>query len=244
MFAACREHRAAWDELYLEYREENGDLKCPQTIVLLPDGKESGRINTSHTPEPAEVVALVAAAVAAAGPGLSEDDLAFVQQNLEEGRRLAADSKWIGAWRAWSAVLTKPRVKPYAEEAEREGQKAETGMKGQVEAIAARLVPGTAAKAFEELSAFLTEAAGTPIEKDVAARLKKAESDKAIAGEIKAWRLSVEADGLLREATVLTDSGETKKAERVIKKLLGPKYAGTAAQETARKLWPDVAVGG
>jgi hypothetical protein len=114
-------------------------------------------------------------------------------------------------------------------------------MQKELERIAALLVPGTAAKGYEEITKFATEIVGTPLEKDVAARIKKAEGDKAIQPELKAWRLSAEADALLREANGLTDTGDKKKAEKVVRKLLGPRFAGTPAQETARKLWPEIA---
>jgi hypothetical protein len=240
LFAQCQQHRAAWDEIYLEWREENGDLLCPQTVVLTPDGKLSGRINTRSAPEPSEVVALLADALGKAGPGLTEAQYAQVKQGLEEARRLASAADWAAAWKAWSGVLAVTQGGPWAEEARREQPKALAGLGAELERRAAGLVPGTAAQAFESLTAFAAEVAGTPVEKDVAARLKKAEADKAIRGEIQAWRLGREADALLREATLLTDAGETKKAERVIKKLLGPRYANTPAQATARQLWPDI----
>lgn len=239
MFDACAQHQAAWDEIYRDYHEENGDLKCPQTIVLAPDGSEAGRINTSNVPEPGEIGALIVAAVAKAGPGLTEEQLALVKKSLEEGRRLAADQEWVDAWKSWTAVLAITQKSPFAEEARREEPKALAGMKAELERISALLVPGTAAKAYEELSRFAAELAGTPLEKDAVARLKKADADKAIAGEIKAWRLSTEADALLREANGLNDTGDAKKLEKVVRKLLGPRYAGTPAQETARKLWPQ-----
>ncbi|MBL8863430.1 MAG: hypothetical protein JNK02_15670 [Planctomycetes bacterium] len=243
MFARCSEHRAPWDELYLELREEDGDMKCPQTAVFLPDGKLVGRINTSSAPEPAEVSALLAEALVKAGPGLTEEQLALVKQRLAEGRELAARADWVGAWHAWNGVLALTQASAFAEEARREEPKALAGMRAAFETIAARLVPGSAAQAFADLSRFAADVVGTPLEKDVQQRLKRAEADKAIAAEIKAWRLALEADALLREATDFADAGETKKSERVIKRLLAPKYAGTPAQDTARKLWPDVTPG-
>lgn len=241
MFDACAQHQAAWDEIYKEYHEDNGDLKCPQTIVLAPDGSDAGRINTSNVPEAGEISALIVAAVAKAGPGLTEDQLALVKKSLEEGRRLAADQKWVDAWRSWTAVLAITQKSTFAEEARREEPKAVAGMKAEFERLSALLVPGTAAKAYEELSKYAAAVVGTPLEREVAARLKKADGDKTIQPEIKAWRLSVEADALLREANGHIDNGDAKKAEKVVRKLLGPRFAGTPAQETARKLWPEIA---
>ncbi len=241
MFAACQEHQAAWDEIYLEYREENGDMQCPQTVVLTPDGKPSGRINTSNVPEAGEIGALLVEAIAKSGPGLTEDQLGVVKKTLEEGRRAAAAQNWTLAWRAWTAVLAITQKSPYADEARSEEPKAVVGLQAELERIAALLVPGTAAKGYEALVKFRDEAVGTPVEKDVAARVKKAEGDKAIQPELKAWRLSAEADVLLREATTLFDANDAKKGEKVVRKLLGARYVGTGAQETAKKLWPAIA---
>jgi hypothetical protein len=114
-------------------------------------------------------------------------------------------------------------------------------MQAELDQIVAGLVPGSAAKAYEALTTFATEAAGTPLEKVAQQELKKADKDKAIRDELKAWRLSVEADALFREANGLTDEGDTKKAERVVRKLLTARFAGTAAQDAARKQWPEIA---
>lgn len=241
MFATCQQHQAAWDEIYLEYREENGDMKCPQTVVLTPDGKHSGRINTSSVPEPGEIGALLVEAIAKAGPGLTEEQLALVKKTLEEGRRAASSQSWTLAWRAWSGVLAITQKSPYADEARAAEPAALAGMQAELERIAALLVPGSAAKGYEALVKFRDETVGTPLEKDVAARIKKAEGDKTILPELKAWRLSAEADLLLREATTLFDANDAKKGDKVVRKLLGSRFVGTGAQETAKKLWPAIA---
>jgi len=241
MFDNCQQHQAAWEEIYLDYREESGDMMCPQTVVLAPNGTLSGRINTSSVPEPSEIGALLVAAIAKAGPGLTEEQLVVVKKALEDGRRLTAEENWIPAWHAWSSVLAITPKSPHADAARPEEAKALAGMQTEFERIAALLVPGTAAKGYAELTQFATEIVGTPLEKDVALRIKKADGDKAIQPELKAWKLSAEADALLREANGLIDTGEEKKAEKVVRKLLGPRFAGTPAQETAKKLWPEIA---
>ncbi len=243
MLGKCEEHNATWDDIYAAFRDEAGDLGCPQTIVLGPDAEISGRIDTRSTPQAGEIGALIVTAIAKAGPGLSIDEFERVQRGLELGRKSAAEKEWIAAWKAWSGVLAITEKSKFADEARAEEPKALAAMQAEFERISAGLVPGTAAKAFEELTAFGEAAAGTPLEKDVALRLKKAEGDKAIREELKAWRLAQEADALLREATDLTDAGDTKKAEKIVRKLLGTKYAGTPAQATARKLWPELGRG-
>ncbi len=241
MFEQCSQHQTAWGEVYTQYHDEDGDLKCPQTFVFAPDGTLSGRINTSHVPEASEIGALVVEAVTKAGPGLTEPQLVLVKKTLDEGRRLAAESKWILAWQSWAAVLAITPKSPYADEARTEQVKAQAGMQAELDRITADLVPGKAGAAYGALVKYARDLAGTPLDKEALARLKKADADKAILPEIKAWKLSAEADALLSEATKLTDAGDAKKAEKVVRKLLAPRFAGTPAQETARKLWPDIA---
>ncbi len=243
MVAKCEEHKAAWDELYTAFRDESGDLNCPQAIVLGPDGSLVGRINTRSTPQPGEIGALLVAAIAKAGPGLTIDELARVKRGLVSGRKLAAEKNWMEAWKTWTEVLAITQTTTFAEEARTAEPLALAGMQAEFDRITAGLVPGTAAKSYAELLAFAEAAVGTPLEKDAATSLKKADGDKSIRDELKAWRLAKEADELLREATALHDAGETKKAERLVRRLLTPRFAGTPAQETARKLWPDLANG-
>ncbi len=240
-FALCSQHQAAWEEIYRDFHEENGDLKCPQTIVLLPDGQLSGGINTSTVPPATEIVALIVEAQKKAGPGLTEEELATVLRGLEEGRNLTAAKAWPAAWKAWGTVLALTQKGPYAEEAGKEQPKALEGMRAEFERLCAGLVPGTAAKAYQDLAAYALELAGTPLEKDAAQELKKAENNKAIRDEIKAWKLSQEADAILREARDAFDAGDTKKGERAVRKLLHKRFAETPAAEMARKLWPDLA---
>lgn len=241
MLAKCEEHTATWDDIYAAFRDEAGDLGCPQTIVLGPDAEIAGRIDTRSTPQAGEISAMIVAAIAKAGPGLTIDEFERVQRGLALGHKSAAAKEWFTAWKAWSDVLAITQKSKFADEARAEEPKALAALQAEFERIAAGLVPGTAAKAYEELTAFGAAAVGTPLEKDVALRLKKADGDKAIREELKAWRLAQEADALLREATDLTDAADKKKAEKVVRKLLGTKYAGTAAQDTARKLWPELA---
>jgi len=241
MFESCAHHQAAWDELYQEFHEDNGDLMCPQTIVIAPDGTISGRINTSNVPQPSEIGALVVEAVTKAGPGLTEAQLAVVKRTLEAGRRLTVEGKWVLAWQSWAGVLLITPKSPYADEARLDQVKAQAGMQRDLDKISAELVPGTATTAYGALVKYAAELVGTPLEKEAQARLKKADGDKAIQPEIKAWKLSAEADALLGEATKLTDAGDAKKAEKIVRKLLAPRFASTPAQETARKLWPDIA---
>ena len=81
--------------------------------------------------------------------------------------------------------------------------------------------------------------AGLAFEKEIVARLKKAETKKEISDEIAAVKLEAEADLLLRSAQELADAKKDKDLEKAARKLLAKKYAGTPAAAKARELWPQ-----
>jgi hypothetical protein len=241
MFATCGQHQKMWDELYAEFQGEDHVLHCPQTVVLGPDGKISARMNNGQPPQPSEIVAGIAEAQAKAGPGLTQAQLDEVKRLLEEGRNLMVAKSWPDAWRTWQKVIALAGKTAWADEPQREAPKALDGVEQDLARITALLVPGSAAKAFKELSDYAKTLAGMPPEKETLARVKKAENDKAIRDEIAQWKLGVEADQLLTEARDLFDQKQEKKAAAVVRRLLGKRYASTAAAKNARELWPEIA---
>ncbi|MBL8859294.1 MAG: hypothetical protein JNL28_12360 [Planctomycetes bacterium] len=241
MYSSCGEHQATWNDLYADVQDPDGTMHCPQTALYAPDGKLTGRINTSQAPAPEEVIAEIVAIQAVAGPGLTDQELETVRKALEAGAKHVAAKAWPDAWKSYAAVLAITKKSPYALEAQKHQPQALAGMKAEFTRISALLVPGTAVKAYQELTAFARDTAGTPLEAEVTARLKKADKDKAIQPEITAWKLSVEADEILRQARDLFEQKQDKKGEWQVRKLFSKKYAGTPAAESARKLWPEIA---
>lgn len=241
MFDNCVQHQHLWADLFREFHEEGGQLRCPQTIVLTPDGAISLRINNGNVPQVTEVIAGIAGVQASCGPGLSELQLKDVLRTLDEGRNHAKEGAWADAWRTWQKVIALTPKTAYGAEAAREAPKALENLQKEFDRIAALLVPGTAVQAFKDLTAFAKQVAGTPLEKTAALRLKAAESDKAIRVELQTWRLAVEADQLLAEARDAFEQKQDKKGEASVKKLLAKRFAATAAQATARQLWPEIA---
>lgn len=240
-FRSCSQHQLCWDDMYRELHDEAGDMQCPQVAIFAPDGTLAARINTRDVPNPAEIVSTLTEVATKAGPGLSEAQLADVKKNLDVGRNALAAKAWPEAWTSYAAVLAVTTKSVWADEALREQPKALAGMKSEYERIAALLVPGTAVQGYQALVAFAKATVGTPLAADVAARVKKVESDKALQPELQAWRLSVEADQLLVEARDAYEQKNVAKGERAVRKLMGKRYASTAAAETARKLWPEIA---
>jgi hypothetical protein len=240
MFTSCAQHQQAWNGLYKEYQEADGVLRCPQTLVISPAGEVVLRFNTGSPPDPSEVVGNIAAVQAKVGPGLTQVQLDEVRRLLDVGRNLTTSKTWPEAWKTFASVVAITANTVYGQEASKEQVKAVAGMQADLDRIATLLVPGTAVKGWQELQAFAKATTGTPIEKDVAARQKKAEGDKAIREEITAWKITVEADEILSQARDLYDQKQDKKGEKLVRKLLGKKYASTPAAEIARKLWPDI----
>lgn len=241
MFASCAHHQQSWAALYSELQTADGSMNCPQTVVYAPDGTIATRINTGNPPEPSEVVAAILEVRAKYGAGLSQAQLDDVLKKLDSGRALMNAQSWAEAWKCWAWIVALTPKSAYGDEASKALPIALAGLQKEYERIAALLVPGTAVKAYQELVAFAAATVGTPLEKDVSARLKKVETDKAIAAEIAAWRLSVEADQLLAEARDAYEQKQEKKGERALRKLFGKRFSTTPAAESARKLWPDIA---
>lgn len=241
MFAQCGEHQITWDEVYRELHGPEGDMRCPQAAVFAPDGTLAAREDTGDVPTPTAIATAVQTVAAKAGPGLSEAQWTEVTKLLESGRALVESKSWPDAWKCFTGVLALAPKGRWADEANAALPKTVEGMKAELERITADLVPGKAVAAYQALTAYAKATAGTPIEKDCVARLKKADADKAIASELAAWRLSVEADALLNEARDAYDAKDAKKGERAVRKLLGKRFAATAAAATARKLWPEIA---
>lgn len=240
-FDTCALHQQTWDDLYRDFHDEDGAMHCPQTVVIAPDGKVLVRINTGNVPAVTEITAGLEEAVKKFGPGLTDAQLAEVKKLLDEGRNLTKAKAWPDAWRAWQKVLAITQKSPYAEEAQREQPLALAGINAELERISALLVPGTASEGYKQLSDFAKLCAGLPVEKEAQARLKKAETQKNIRDEIAAWKLSVEADALLSEAQSLFDQKQDRRADKMLRRLFGKRYAATPAAAKARELWPAIA---
>jgi hypothetical protein len=236
---SCTVHQRFWDDVYREFKEENGELLCPQLVLLAPDGKIARRINTRSVPAATEVLAAIKDAQAKAGPGLTDAELAQVKQLMQEGRVLTAAKSWPDALRAWQKLLAITPKGMWADEAQKSVPVVQAGLDSELARISALLVPGKAADGYRELLEFTKQCAGLPIEKEAKSRLAKAELTKEIKDEIAAYKLDQEADALLTEARGCFDAKQDKKGEHTVRRLLGKRYVSTPAAAKARELWPD-----
>lgn len=238
-FESCAQHAQAFNDLALEFREEDGSLHCPQTILLAPDGTIATRLNTLGVPAASEVLAGVEDLVRKFGPGLTEAEWTEVARVLDEARGAALAKNWPLALQKWARILALTPKSAYGTEATQGSAAAEKELVAELDRTCAELVPGKAAAAWKRLSELQTACTGLALEKEIAARLKKAETKKEIQPELAAVKLEAEAEALLQAAQAQADARKEKELEKTVRKLLGKRYAATEAARRARSLWPQ-----
>jgi hypothetical protein len=239
MFESCTQHAQHFNELFLEYREESGDLRCPQTILIGPDGKEALRIATGHTPELSEVLAGFDLLRANFGPGLTEEHWVSIVKLCADARQAQLAQNWPVCARAWDKVFALSPKSEYAKEAKAGREACEKGLRERFSALQAKLVPGSAATAYRELQSFEKDCIGLAIAAEIRARIVKAEAQKEIKEELALVRLEMEGEALLEQAQYCSDAGNAKELEKTLKKLFTKRLLSTAAARKALSLWPE-----
>lgn len=239
MFERCEQHRAGWDPIYFEFHDPDGEMRCPQTILLDPAGAIAWRFNVANPPPPAEVVDALKAAQRKAGRGLDLVELAAVREALGAARRAVEETAFARAWLAWNALSQLVSAGPFAAEARTGLESALEKLRAELGSLQAALVPGKAGPAWRALRAFVQELTGTPLEKEARAALARAEKDAQLKPEIDAEKLELEADELWAQAQALLEQGDARKAERNVRRLLRGKLAATRAGQLARERHPD-----
>lgn len=235
----CGQHQQNFNDLALEYRDEDGDLHCPQTLLQAPDGSLAARLNTSAVGDPGEILAALVELKKKFGPGLLEPEWFELTRALERARTAQASSSWPEALRSWTRVRELSPLSVYGAEAAKNLPDAQQGLAAAIERIGKGFVPGSAAESWKQLVEMQRVCAGLPVEKEIAARLKRAEAQKDLQAEIAQVKLEAEAAALLRTAQELADARKDKELEKTVRKLLGPRYAATPAAASARTLWPE-----
>lgn len=232
----CNEHRRHFDTCFAEFNVE-GLMQTPQTIVVLPDGVEHGRI--VDVPAPSQVVAVVQEASRKAGPGLSEEQYLEVRKLLDEGQRAHTRGKWEVSLRCWDAILAIGDAGPWADEARKTRAEALKLMQEEIDRALALLESGSVAAGYERLLELRALYEDTPVSKDLERTIRAAERNPDWADEIKAYKREVEARELLAEIEKMLAAGDETKAKGRMRKLLRS-YADTEAATIAKGRWPDL----
>ncbi|MBK8180637.1 MAG: hypothetical protein IPK67_17435 [Planctomycetes bacterium] len=236
--ANCKEHQQHWDDIYNEYNEE-GVLRCPQVLVLAPDGKLEERLSPGLKPEVASLVEAAAKLQAKLGRGLDEAALAAVKDAAVRASRAEQDGQCGAAWRAFAEVLA---ITPDGARAEaaKAGQArcAEWLDKRRAEAVA-QLAVGDGLAGYLALEELARDWTGTAQAVELTRLMKQAEKEPRVRDAVAKKRREDEAQALWLEAQSLGAAKQPKEAEKKLRILLR-KFEGTAAWERAAKARPDL----
>jgi len=240
---SCEAHKQNWDRVYLDYTDHQGgegEWDLPETLVIRPDGTLASRHNTGNPPPVDEFMKALLKVQRESGKGLTRDEWMLVLRELEAGRGRLQSETWAEAWRAFDAVLGVVGTGPYGTEAKAGADKALGAMRARIEAAQKLLAPETVREGFGTLLDCAQEYGGTPVEKELAAAIKEAESDKELKPLIAAYKVERAAEELWEESQELERAGDEKGARRVLRKLLGKRYTETPAAKRAREKYPDL----
>ncbi|HIG12128.1 MAG: hypothetical protein ABGY71_15915 [bacterium] len=240
-YERCSDHRMGWDDAYAAFADEDGAMRCPQTVIELPTGKISWHFNTGNLPSAAEVITEIKKARKQAGPGLTRDELRRVKSLARSAQRATDGKLWGNAWREWSEVHGLIAKGQYGQQAKAALERIETAMGLELEALKAKLIPGTAAAAYAELHNLAREWATCPAEREVLLMLKRAEKNKAIKAEVARMKVEVQAEDVWLEAQELLRQGKERAGMKLMQKLLRRKFRETPAADRVRAKYPDLA---
>lgn len=236
--ATCKEHQQHWDDIYNEYNED-GVLRCPQVLVIAPDGKLEERVAPSMKPPVASIVEAVDKAQAKLGRGLTEEELATVKDALVRATRAEQDGRAGGAWRAFGEVLAISPDGARGETARAGRKRCEEWYAKRRDEAAAKLGEGDGLAGYLALEELAKDWTGTPQAEELTRLMKKAEKEPALRDALAKKRREDEATALWTEAEALIAAKQPKEAEKKIRVLL-KKFAGTAAYEKAAKAYPQL----
>ena len=238
-FETCAQHQLNLNDLALEYRDEDGSMHCPQTILQAPDGSLLARLNVGGVGDAGEIQSGLVELEKKFGKGLLPAEWTELARAIDEGRAAQASKTWPLALRRWARVRELSPLSVYGVEAAKTLPEIEHALTAEIEATCKGFVPGSAAAAWRRLTELQGACAGLPFEKQIAARLKQAEGQKELQAELAVVKLEAEAEALLRTAQELADAKKDKELEKTVRKLLGKRYASTPAAQSARTLWPE-----
>lgn len=236
---SCADHQLNWDPVFFAYNEK-GELRCPQMIVVLPDGKVARRLAPGDVPKPGQVSSALAALVEKLGPGLTAEGLATVKAALAAAQAALERGAPADAWRAWAEVLAVTQTSRQAEAARTGQAQALTEIAARRDAALALLEGERVVDGYEALVALAASCKGLPNEKELAKLVSQAETKPATRDVIAAHKKTLAAEALWKEIGELEAQNQRRKAEAKVR-LLIRKYWDTEAGKRARKAYPEIA---
>ena len=240
MFENCDGHRKIWNPLYHEYQDEDGEMGCPQTIVLSPSGEIDWRHNVRNPPAPSEVQGALKAAQKKHGKSLTEGGLRAVKGHTVAAKNAEQAEKWALAWTRYQEILDLISVGKWSEIAKPGQERSAKAIRAQLASLLERFKPGEVAGPWRELIVLTEATKDTPFAREVMALKKKIERDKSLKNDIKAIKTEMEAEAIWDEADGLLRRGEERKAMKLLKKLIGKKFTGTKTQARVRERFPEL----
>ena len=234
--ASCSVHQKPFDEIYNAYNED-GELKLPFVAVLMPDRREHRRFDDGSAPSLKAILSALEGARKKAGEGLTENELREARVMLTRSEKQVGQGDWGGAWRSCGRVLEITQATRHADTARERRAACLAGFATWREEALALLEAGQVIEGYQKLLELEAATPTTPLEKEIPKLRKQIERDKRFKDRIAAYRLEREAKELLDEAERLFRSGDERKGQAVVRKLLR-KYAGTKAAIEAGERWP------
>ncbi|MEO6709250.1 MAG: hypothetical protein ABI054_12485 [Planctomycetota bacterium] len=234
--ASCKEHQQHWDDLYNEFNQD-GEMRCPQVLVLTPDGKLADRVSPGHNPRVAAIVDLVKATQDKLGRGLDDAALALVKEAMTRGARAESAGKSGTCWHCFGEVLAVAPDGPRAQAAIDGQKRAVETLTRQREAAVLQLSQDSGLAGYLALEELARDWQGSDQALELARLMKAAEKEPALRDALAKKRREDAAQALWNEAAAL-QATNPKEAERKLRLLL-KKYAGTEAYGRAAKAHPD-----
>ena len=235
--ATCREHQQHWDEIYNKFNQD-GELRCPQVLVLTPEAKLEDRVSPGMKPAVSAIAELVQRTQAKLGRGLDDAALAAIKEANSRATRAEAAGKWGSAWRAFAEVLVIAPDGSRAAAAKAGQVRAEAAFAKQRSEAGAKLGVGSGLDGYLSLEELARDWTGTEQAVEILRTLKRAEKEPALKEALANKRREDEAQLLWNEAESATLAQQPKEAERKLRTLLR-KYPGTAAYARAAKAHPE-----
>ncbi len=235
--ANCREHQQHWDEIYNKFNQD-GELRCPQVLVLTPEAKLEDRVSPGMKPAVSAIAELVLRTQAKLGRGLDEAALASIKEANGRAARAESAGKWGSAWRAFAEVLAIAPDGSRAVAAKLGQARAEAAFAKQRDEASAKLGLGNGLDGYLALEELARDWNGTEQAALLSRILKRAEKEPALKEALAKKRREDEAQALWNEAEQATIAKQPKEAERKLRMLLR-KYADTAAYARAAKAHPE-----